>query len=90
MTRPTIDDIRMRDGSLPPATMPGLYPIVYLDGQGSTLCPDCANADDGDPSVWPDQQPRDWYIYYEGPAIYCDECGEAIESAYGDPEETRS
>ena len=65
--------------SLPKFTSYGCYPLVYRGERSTLLCADCAlkeglTEDSG-------------YIHWEGPARECDECGEEIESAYGDPEE---
>lgn len=64
-----------------PASIDGGYPVIYIDGDGCTLCADCANKDDeySSPTVAAD-------VYYEGPTIQCDGCNCDIESAYGDPE----
>jgi hypothetical protein len=68
------------DGTLPAVAWPGGYPIVYYTRDGLTVCPRCANdADTSDPVV-------DGGVYWEGPVILCDDAGEPIASAYGDPE----
>jgi hypothetical protein len=55
--------------------------MVYDTQDGLTVCPDCANEPDtSDPVVSGD-------VYWEGPAMSCDDCGRPIESAYGDPDE---
>lgn len=73
-------DARDADGNLPAYAWPGGYPIIYLTRDGLTLCPACANdADTSDPVVAGD-------VYWEGPALICDDAGETIESAYGDPD----
>lgn len=69
------------DGQLPNFTGLGGYPLVYFTADGLVICPDCANeTDTSDPVVAVD-------VYYEGPDVACDDCGKAIKSAYGDPEE---
>ena len=75
-----LDNIRDESGELPAFAWPGSYPILYLDKDNSTLCPSCAN--DNDEDVFP---LVGHFIHWEGPAIYCDECNEPQESAYGDP-----
>jgi hypothetical protein len=70
----------MPDGTLPAYAWPGGYPIVYYTEEGLTVCPVCANDPDTSDPV------ADADIYYEGPPIVCDDKGEMIESAYGDPE----
>lgn len=72
------------DGTLPPYADGG-YPLVYTDEDGSVLCAECATRDMADPDgVW---TVNGWFLHYEGPPEWCDHCGEAIESAYGDPDE---
>lgn len=69
---------------LPAYAHPGGYPIMYVDKSNNTICPACANAmrhdEYGNAPLWYD-------VYWEGPALQCEECGSAIESAYGDPDE---
>ena len=78
----SLDDIRDDNGKLPSCAWPGGYPILYQDKHGSDLCPDCANRDVDD-----SQACVGWFIHYEGAPVTCDDCGEMIESAYGDPAE---
>jgi hypothetical protein len=71
-------------GLLPSYAFPGGYPILYLVG-GDSICPDCANE-----LVMNEEEkehlPTSYFIHYEGATEICG-CGEAIESAYGDPDE---
>jgi hypothetical protein len=82
---------RDEDGNLPSFVWPGGYPILYVLGDGESLCPDCANGANGsEASDDPDKQ-TDWRIeglsvFYEGAPEYCAHCGKTMESAYGDPE----
>jgi hypothetical protein len=71
----------MPDGTLPAYAWPGGYPIVYYTTDGLTVCAVCANDPDTSDPV------ADADIYYEGPPIVCDDKGELIQSAYGDPDE---
>lgn len=80
MTLPGLD----KDGNLPAYAWPGGYPLFYLDGENSTLCPKCATASLSDDI--PSFRAVDVGIHYEGPAISCDQCNAEIESAYGDPD----
>jgi hypothetical protein len=77
-----IQDMRAEnDGKLPSFAWPGGYPIYYLTRDGLVVCPDCANeSDTSDPVIDAD-------IYWEGPAACCNDCGQGIESAYGDPDD---
>ena len=70
------------DGMLPEFAWPGGYPLVYYTRDGLMICARCANKPDtSDPVI-------DGDVYWEGPALVCDDEGELIESAYGDPDET--
>lgn len=70
---------------LPSFAWPGGYPIYYLDGGSSTLCPRCANesCEDSIPSF----RPAEFGIHYEGESLICDNCSAEIESAYGPVDE---
>jgi len=67
----------------------GCYPIFYLTADNGCLCPQCvedniAEACNGG---------GDWRVVvhdvnYEDPYLYCDHCGERIESAYADDPDT--
>lgn len=73
---------RMSNGDLYKYSSVGLYPLFYLDGHGCVLCRDCAqeslNAEDRK------DRPRVCDVNWEDPAMYCEVCGERIESAYAD------
>ena len=81
MTRPTLDEIRNEDGTLPPVVWPGGYPVIYLDGDNLTLCAICASEDEVH-----DAPAVSWFIHYEGSPVVCEGCSVEIESAYGDPD----
>lgn len=72
---------RNDDGTLPAYAWPGGYTLMYHTRDGLTVCADCANreVDDGQAVVGQD-------VYWEGPTMSCDDCGVAIESSYGDPD----
>ena len=79
------------NGKVPAYAWPGGYGILYYTDDGGTLCPDCVNANldlckDKDDPQW---HVFAWDIYYEGPSLYCDNCGKELESEYGDPEEEK-
>jgi hypothetical protein len=65
--------------TLPKYAWPGGYPIFYADSEGNALCPDCANENDEFSA-----ELVAYDINWEDPALYCDHCGERIESAYAD------
>ena len=67
--------------SAPAYAWPGGYPLEYLAADGSIVCPACASR-----PVDLSQRVTGSGIHWEGPADICDDCGAAIESAYGDPD----
>lgn len=67
------------DGKLYHHAWPGGYAILYHDVAGDVFCPDCAATAGVVTS----------FIHWEGPPLYCDECGKTLESEYGDPEENQ-
>jgi hypothetical protein len=75
---------RNDDGSLPAFAFPGGYPIYYLDGENSVLCPDCANASDRDPKECPQFRPVTGEVNWEDAHLHCDNCNTRIESAYAE------
>lgn len=76
-------------------SFPGMYPIYYVEIQGrhnqTILCPDCAN--DFSESIDFDSL-ADYDVIedanYENISLYCDNCGERIESAYCEDEYEQS
>lgn len=73
-------------------TFPGGYSILYLDdtphrcdtdgARGDVLCAKCA-------SIAQRLMPKAVFvpfIYWEGPAVDCAECGKVLASEYGDPD----
>ncbi len=65
--------------SAPKFTSVGCYPIIYVSNKGTVLCGDCVEVDGHENEAFtPD-------VHWEGEPITCDECSEAIESAYGEP-----
>jgi hypothetical protein len=68
---------------------PGCYPLYYLTKDGGVLCPDCVN---NNIELVTDPDDPQWYIVasevnYEDDSLYCDHCGEQIESAYADDDD---
>ena len=72
-----------------PYAWPGGYPMFAITSDGAALCHCCCHSErkligstygtDGWNLVALD-------VNYEDPALYCDHCGERIESAYAEPE----
>lgn len=65
---------------------PGGYPIIYIDGFNSVICPNCANKFRNDPETDEKYKPVAGDVFYEGSTEFCAECNIEIESAYGDPD----
>lgn len=68
---------------------PGGYPIFHICKAGGVLCSKCANENH---DLTLDSSDAQWYIVdsdinYEDEYLYCENCSEYIESAYGGPEE---
>jgi hypothetical protein len=73
----------------------GCYPLFYLMSDGEVLCPPCAYAERfqigraiRDKANWTGWRVIGHDVYWEGPPTPCAHCGEDIESAYGDPEQS--
>lgn len=70
-------------GQLPAYAWPGGYPVYYLDRDSSELCASCASRETDIPAFAPIAAA----IHWEGTPIICADCGAAIASVYGDPDE---
>lgn len=73
---------RMNDGSIRRYAFPGGYPIFYTHKSGTAVCPPCA-----DLTVRDEEEEEDDFtpeVNYENEHLHCDQCGEQIESAYGE------
>lgn len=70
-------DMRQDDGTLPAFAWPGGYPIYYLTEEEETVCASCANTETSDPAEY-------GMVNWEDNDLVCADCGEFIESAYGD------
>ena len=66
----------------------GGYPLFYVTKDCGVLCPKCANKNLkltlGDDPQW---RIVDCDINYEDTSLYCDNCNELVESAYGEDED---
>ena len=82
-------DYELANGSLQAFAFPGGYPLYYAVRDGGILCPGCANSsrareatvDCSDDEQWPVVGAG---INWEDSAMYCDNCNNVIESAYGE------
>jgi hypothetical protein len=67
-------------GRLVKYTSVGCYPVYYLDNSGSAVvCASCANNDEDN-----GREPSAQGVNWEDSELFCDECGERIESAYAE------
>ncbi len=79
-------DICIKDaaGQYPSYAWPGGYPLFYICADCGVLCADCANKNKHLDT--PDD--KQWHIVaydinYEDTSLYCDNCNQIIECAYG-------
>jgi hypothetical protein len=84
---------RDEKGNLPVYAWPGGYPIYYLVADDGILCPSCANTEKAVRLAEQDDSPDfdQWRIVagdinWEASDLYCDNCNERIQSAYGEDE----
>lgn len=78
----TQSQLPITNGKLDAYAWPGGYPIFYLDGENSVLCPDCADSAREDEVK--SFRPVACDVNYEDDSLYCDQCSKQIESAYGE------
>lgn len=67
----------------------GSYPLFAITSDGVALCPDCVNAERA--LIGTTTGSDGWCITavtanWEDPELFCDHCGNRIESAYAEPE----
>jgi hypothetical protein len=67
----------------------GCYPLFAVTSDGAALCPQCVN--DERLSIGTTTGTDGWRLVaidanWENPDLYCDHCGDRIESAYAEPE----
>lgn len=85
-----MNSLKLRGAIRARYTWPGGYPLFIVMADSGTLCMDCARDEyrqiaranryrlhDG----W---HPADVGINWENPELRCDNCGDLIESAYGE------
>lgn len=70
-----------------PYAWPGGYTVFYLDRRDNVMCPTCVernilSATDMNPQN--SEAITSHGINYEDPAMFCDQCGERIKSAYAE------
>lgn len=74
------------DGTVTRYAWPGGYPVFYVTADSGELCAACVTAR---LSECRDPTERQYYVVghdanWEDPFMYCDDCGERIESAYAE------
>jgi len=89
------DDVSNTNGIIKPYEMitemdyyawPGGYSLFYFTKDGGVLCPKCVNKN---LELLSDEDDPQWYVIgcemnEENDDMYCENCGEQIESAYGE------
>lgn len=75
----TVERMMKEEGSCPDVSSIGGYTLIYFDKQDNVMCGGCATKNAKDIVAL--------RTYDEGAAIECTDCGEQIESSYGEPEE---
>ncbi len=58
-------------------TSVGCYPLFYIVEGWQPFCYECAEES---------EEEHEAAVNWETPNLYCDECSEKIESAYGEPD----
>ena len=69
------------NGELRAYTDVGGYPVLYLDGGMTVLCPACADEEENRVNLV--QAGANW----EDPDLYCEQCCSRIPSAYAEPDD---
>lgn len=83
---------RLGNGKLSACVFPGGYPLSYLIDDGESICPACANGENGsEATLDPEESGTGWlivdvYVHWEGPMDYCAHCQKPLETAYGNPD----
>jgi hypothetical protein len=68
-------------------TTPGMYPMFYVTKGLDVICPTCVNKDIAQyKDLNNDSYVAGISVNWEDTNLYCDECGERIESAYAEGE----
>ena len=76
MTQQQIDGMRL-NGKMRSHTTVGGYPIFYLDGDDSCLCPSCADEE----LRWEEGKLSAAAVNWDS-LLHCDQCSNQIEAAY--------
>lgn len=74
-----------------PYAWPGGYPLFGITSDGAAVCPHCASTERA--SIATTTGSDGWCLVaieanWEDLQLYCDHCGDRIESAYVEPSET--
>ena len=89
-TRPNSIEESLKDFIRQPYTWPGGYPLFLITTDGAALCKTCAKSEYN--LILASTRGRDndgWTaaavdVNWEDVDLYCDHCGQPIESAYGE------
>lgn len=71
---------------------PGGYPLYYVTTDGGALCPKCMNTERAQIFRSTGEGSRDGWaiegqdVNWEDSSLFCDHCGDRIESAYAEDE----
>ena len=85
-----MDSFKLRNAVRTKYAWPGGYPMYIVMADGAALCIDCAKDNyrliarsnrDNFTDGW---KPAGVDVNYEDPELYCDHCGDRIESAYAE------
>ena len=77
---PHVSSVGLVAGCLPAYAWPGGYPLFYLDGENSVLCPTCADQSRHD--MVESFRPVAVDVNWEDEDMHCDQCSRPIECAY--------
>lgn len=89
MTRAGEIIVNVKRATREPYAWPGGYPLYIVMSDGAALCTDCAKKELGLIAAATSQGYQDGWkaegvdINWEDTELYCDHCGNHIESAYG-------
>lgn len=72
---------RGENGDILKCAWPGGYPLVFVMGDGSTLCADCLNEAEKEELTGDEYVVEGFVIPYES-LVVCEECGEQFGPVY--------
>ena len=84
MNTEAVEHYRRSNGKFPMYSSVGSYPVLYVAGDGDCLCGNCVTELSTSEDLGPSFTITSACVHWEGPSLYCGECGKELESAYGD------